>query len=161
MNYAFKAMTFAMEAHKDQKRKYTHVPYWSHLAEVAGIVQTVGGNVDAVAIAWLHDVIEDCDVTREQLEKEFNYGISEGVFLLSDIETGNRETRNEISRKRLAEAPEWVQDIKVADIISNTCSIMVHDPDFAVIYLKEKSLMLDVLTKADKRLVEIARRNTK
>ena len=37
----YQAMTFAMEAHKDQKRKYTNEPYFLHLAEVAGIVSSV------------------------------------------------------------------------------------------------------------------------
>ena len=41
--------------------------------------------------------------------------------------------------------------------ISNTASIVERDPKFAVVYLAEKRMMLDVLTKADTRLIEIAR----
>jgi len=50
-----------------------------------------------------------------------------------------------------------VQTIKVADLISNTGSIVEHDPKFAVTYLEEKRLLLDVLTNADPRLLSIAR----
>ena len=44
----------------------------------------------------------------------------------------------------------------MADPIDNTRSIVGHDPDFAVVYMREKRLLLDVLTKADPALREIA-----
>ncbi len=50
-----------------------------------------------------------------------------------------------------------MQTVKVADIVSNTSSIVQHDPKFAEVYLDEKSLLLDVLTGADPRLVALAR----
>lgn len=51
----------------------------------------------------------------------------------------------------------WVQTIKVADLISNTSSIVRHDPKFAVVYLDEARQLLDVLTRADPRLLAMAR----
>jgi (p)ppGpp synthase/HD superfamily hydrolase len=165
MSIAFKAMQFAVEAHKDQRRKYTGVPYWSHLAEVAGIVSTVAGSFinvsELIAAAWLHDCVEDQGVTEETLKSEFGIWIAEGVMLLSDLETGNRAERKAASRARLGDAPGWVQTVKVADLISNTSSIVMHDPKFAVTYLEEKRLLLDVLTRADPRLVEIARQQAR
>lgn len=157
---AFRAMKFAREAHKGQKRKYTGNPYVDHLAEVAGIVATVYAAAEVIATAWLHDCIEDQNVSYEELESAFGLYVADGVFALSDLETGNRATRKEASRKRLAMAEGWVQTIKCADLISNTSSIVLHDPDFAIIYLEEKRLLLDVLTKADPRLLAIARSQT-
>jgi (p)ppGpp synthase/HD superfamily hydrolase len=154
---AYPAMLFAMEVHKDQKRKYTGVPYFTHLAEVAGIVAGVGLGDDAIAAAWLHDCIEDQGVTRAEIRRHFNGPIAQAVYDLSDLEPGNRATRKELSRRRLARAPAWVQTIKVADLISNTSSIVQHDPSFAKVYLEEKRLLLDVLTAADPRLLHIAR----
>jgi (p)ppGpp synthase/HD superfamily hydrolase len=151
-------MQFAREVHKDQRRKYTGNPYVDHLAEVAGIVATVVWDVDAaVAVAWLHDCVEDQNVSPDLLREEFGEIVTAGVLLLSDLETGNRAERKAASRLRLASAPAWVQTIKCADLISNTSSIVMHDPKFAVTYLEEKRLLLDVLTKADPRLLEIAR----
>lgn len=46
--------------------------------------------------------------------------------------------------------------IKVADLISNTSSIVTHDPKFAKVYLPEKQAMLAALTKADLCLVAVA-----
>lgn len=162
MNLAQKAMMFAMEKHKDHKRKYTGNPYTDHLAEVAGIVATVSPLYSEikVAVAWLHDVMEDCGVTFEELVAEFGDTVAMGVYRLSDLEQGNRKTRKALSRIRLSASPKWVQDIKVADLISNTSSIVEHDPDFAKVYLEEKRLLLDVLTLADETLMLIARKQT-
>lgn len=160
-NLAFRAMRFAMEWHKHQLRKYTGNPYIEHLAEVAGIAMTAADVENpelTVAVAWLHDVIEDCDVTEELLIREFGYLVAGSVMQLSDLETGKRETRKRLSRERLAKAPSFVQTIKVADLISNTKSIVQYDPRFAEVYLKEKSLLLDVLTKADPNLLKLAKR---
>ena len=138
-------------------RKYTGNPYADHLAEVAGIVAAVGGDASSIATAWLHDSREDQGVAGYEIELRFGMRVAVGVALLSDFEQGNRVERKAASRLRLSTAPAWVQTIKVADLISNTSSIVKHDPKFAVMYLEEKRLLLDVLTLADPRLLAIAR----
>jgi len=153
---AFDAMRFAQEKHRKQVRKYTGNPYADHLAEVACITATVGGDAESIAVAWLHDCREDQGVSGEEIEALFGMRVAVGVALLSDFEVGNRAARKAASRTRLASAPGWVQTIKCADLISNTRSIVKHDPRFAVMYLAEKRALLEVLTLADPRLREIA-----
>ena len=162
MTIAYEAMLFARRVHAAQVRKYTGNPYADHLAEVAGIAMSVGWH-DALihpdqfmAVCWLHDAFEDQGVTPGEIAKHFGQQVSAGVAWLSDVEKGNRAERKAASRARLANAPGWVQTIKCADLISNTSSIVKHDPNFAEVYLAEKRLLLDVLTKADPRLREIA-----
>lgn len=162
MSLAYEAMMFAREVHAAQVRKYTGNPYTDHLAEVAGIVATLAGELMerpavVIATAWLHDCIEDQDVSPAEIARRFGPEVQAGVLALSDLEIGNRAERKAASRKRLAAAPWWVQTIKVADLISNTSSIVQHDPKFAAVYLEEKRLLLDVLLNADQRLVAIAR----
>lgn len=149
-------MMFAREKHKAQRRKYTNNPYADHLAEVAGIVATVDISAITIATAWLHDCREDQGVTAEEIEIRFGLQVAYGVAFLSDLETGTRAERKAASRARLADAPAWVQNIKCADLISNTSSIVEHDPKFAVLYLAEKRALLDVMTKADQRLLGLA-----
>lgn len=162
MSLSFDAMIFAREVHKDQKRKYTGQPYFDHLAEVAGIAMSVGWHGTLVhpdvvmAVCWLHDCVEDQNVRLIDLHERFGTTVAYGVLNLSDLEEGNRATRKRLSCERLAKAPAWVQTIKLADLISNTSSIVQHDPDFAKVYLKEKQALLEVLTKGDKRLHNIA-----
>lgn len=160
---ALDAMKLARRLHADQRRKYTGNPYTDHLAEVAGITAAalIGhGSQDlvdrAVAVAWLHDSIEDQGATFDQLRDAFNTTVAEGVLALSDLEAGNRAERKAASRARLSRAPGWVQTIKVADLISNTSSIVQHDRKFAAVYLEEKRQLLSVLTQADRALLRIA-----
>ena len=154
----FEAMSFARQIHKDQVRKYTGNPYVDHLAEVAGITaaSTFTDEPIHLATAWLHDCMEDQAVPYEQLKREFGSPVANGVRWLSDLETGNRAERKAASRVRLAQAPGWVQTIKCADLISNTSSIVMHDPKFAKVYLAEKRALLEVMTKADPRLRQLA-----
>jgi guanosine-3',5'-bis(diphosphate) 3'-pyrophosphohydrolase len=158
---AVAAMNFARAAHTGHVRKYTGNPYADHLAEVAGIVATVapfGSMRLMVSVAWLHDCVEDVGVTLDQIKAEFGPEVAQGVAGLSDLEVGNRAERKAASRARLAACDGWIQTIKVADLISNTSSIVMHDPKFAETYLAEKRALLDVLTRADERLVVIANR---
>lgn len=167
MTLAYEAMQFARKVHATQRRKYTNAPYFDHLAEVAGIVSAVADRTPYVTVdqilatAWLHDCIEDQDIEFDTLRRFFGLAVAAGVLMLSDLERGNRATRKRLSRERLAGAPGWVQTIKCADLISNTSSIVQYDPDFARVYLEEKRLLLEIMTKADRRLWEIANRLSK
>lgn len=158
----YEAMVFAREIHKDQRRKYTGTPYVDHLAEVAGIAMAAGWHAPEVhpdaymAVCWLHDSMEDQGVSHDTLTHRFGVRVADGVQWLSDMESGNRYERKAASRARLAKAPGWIQTIKCADLISNTSSIVQHDPQFAVVYFGEKRLLLEVLTRADRRLHALA-----
>ncbi len=155
---AERMLSFAIEKHKGQLRKYTGEPYIVHPIAVCNIVSPYWPGDDIVkAVAYGHDLVEDCNVSWEQLKYRFNLEIATGIYMLSDLEEGNRETRKRLSRQRLADAPGWVQDIKVADLIHNTQSIVEHDPRFAKVYIAEKILLLDVLTAANNGLMKKAR----
>ena len=155
MDIVRKAQVYAMAAHAavGQKRKYTGEPYIVHPAEVASIVARVpGATPDMVAAAWLHDVIEDTGCTFTDVHMAFGIDIATMVNWLTDVskpEDGKRAVRKAIDREHTAQAPAEVQTIKLADLISNSKSIMAHDPEFARVYLEEKRLLLEVLTKGD------------
>lgn len=155
MNIVQKAQVYAMAAHASVKqlRKYTNEPYIVHPGEVASIVAGVpGATQEMVAAAWLHDVIEDTGCTFTDIHMAFGIDIATLVGWLTDVskpEDGNRAHRKTIDREHTAQAPAEAQTIKLADLISNSRSIMEHDPQFAVVYLAEKRLLLEVLTKGD------------
>jgi (p)ppGpp synthase/HD superfamily hydrolase len=156
-NKTYKAKLFAEAAHKavGQVRKYTNQPYIVHPIEVAEIVKSVPHTDAMVAAAYLHDVLEDTKVTEQTLREEFGDEIADLVVWLTDISTkkdGNRTVRKALDREHLAQAPAEAQTVKLADLISNTKSIVKYDPEFAKTYLEEKLALLDVLTKGDKVL---------
>ena len=162
MNTVERAKVFATAAHAavGQTRKYTGEPYVVHPIEVASIVKNAGGTEAMVAAALLHDVLEDTGVTFDLLVDQFGSEVAELVLWLTDVsrpEDGNRSTRKALDRQHSAAAPADAQTVKVADLISNTRSIVAHDPGFAKTYLEEKRLLLDVLTKADPLLLTVAR----
>jgi (p)ppGpp synthase/HD superfamily hydrolase len=155
-----RAKELAIRAHGNQKRKYTGEPYTVHLTEVVEIIKTIPHTKEMVAAAWLHDTLEDTDLTLKELADECGIIVAGMVNALTDCSksNGNRKRRKEIDRQRLSVSLPEVQSIKLADIISNASSIEEHDPDFAVVWLREKALMLEVLTKGDKTLMERARK---
>ena len=161
-NIVERARVFATAAHAavGQTRKYTGEPYVVHPIEVSELVASVNGTEAMVAAALLHDVLEDTGVTVDVLEEQFGSKVADLVLWLTDIsrpKDGNRSARKALDRQHSAAAPAAAQTIKVADLISNTRSIIAHDPGFAKVYLEEKRLLLDVLTRADPTLLTIAR----
>ncbi len=155
-DFEVRAASFAIREHSGQVRKYTGEPYIIHPAEVASIVKSVPHTPAMVAAAWLHDTIEDCGVTAEQICQEFNCYVSGLVEWLTDVSKpsdGNRAIRKAIDRAHTAKAPPEAKTVKLADLISNTRSIVENDPKFAKIYLQEKSELLKVLSDGDAELL--------
>ena len=162
MSIVEKARLFATSAHAavGQKRKYTNEPYIVHPAEVAKLVEDVGGAQEMIAAAWLHDVIEDTQVPLELIRSEFGCVVASYVHWLtnvSELKDGNRAKRKEIDREHIRNAPKEVHTIKLADLISNTKSVVEHDENFAKIYLEEKRLLLEVLTGGHIQLMRLAK----
>lgn len=162
MDIIEKARIFATAAHYavSQQRKYTGEPYINHPEEVVKILTSIGYTDESMlSAAWLHDVVEDTGVTIELIEAEFGAEISALVAGLTDVskpEDGNRSARKAIDREHTAAQSVKCQTIKCADLISNTSSIVARDPKFAKVYLAEKLMLLDVMTKADNELWLIA-----
>ena len=156
------ARIFATAAHAavGQKRKHTGEDYIVHPTAVAMTLPVTIGD-EYIAAAFLHDVVEDTFVTHIQIKDMFGEKVCKIVKALTDepfIENGaNRKARKAIDRERLSKADAGTQTIKVADLIDNTKSIVEFDPKFAPVYLAEKALLLDVLTKADSNLLSIAK----
>lgn len=102
-------------------------PYWTHPARVAKNLQSWPGFEElsdedkerAVCTAYLHDVLEDCDVSREELlDNDFGVGIMHPVFLLTKDEnfTTIEDYCAEIRGNKIARA------VKLADL-SDNCNL--------------------------------------
>lgn len=153
----FDSRILAAYSHRSQKRKYTGEPYIRHPKAVVELVRsTPGHTTEMLCIAWLHDTVEDTDLTLEEIGNYFHcLSIMEGVQALTGVPPGkglNRKARKASDADRLSKAPAQIQTIKLADLIDNSSSIMEHDPEFAKNYLTEKRALLDVLNKGDTTL---------
>lgn len=146
------AKMFATAAHAaiGQKRKYSGDDYIVHPQRVAAIVEKHGGTDEMIAAAWLHDTVEDTDVTPGLITKMFGDEIATIVEGLTDVSLpsdGNRAKRKSIDRMHSASASTESQFVKCADIIDNSWDIAENDLSFAKVYKSEVFLLLHAMTK--------------
>lgn len=128
----------------DQRRKYTGVRYIMHPGAVVQILKNYGyTDYNILSVAWLHDTLEDTQATLEQLRAIFPAAVVRNVLALTDCLpiVGNRATRKEIDRKRIAIASLEARIVKAADCIDNLSDIVMHDPKFAATYIREVSML--------------------
>ena len=82
-----RAYNFANKKHNGQLRK-SGEPYIIHPLNVALILSKIYADYETISAALLHDVLEDCDCTVEEMENEFGINITRlvtGVTRLSRI----------------------------------------------------------------------------
>jgi hypothetical protein len=101
------------------------------------------------AAALLHDVVEDCDRTIDDI-RQFGDEVTELVEWLTDTSKasdGNRAVRKGIDRQRLSEATAEAQFVKLADMIDNSESIFLLDKSFAPTFQSEMAQLVEAMTK--------------
>jgi len=137
-----KARTFAIEMHGSQK--YGIYPYEIHLGHVVSVLLRFGvmpdneHNVNLIAAAWLHDVLEDTPITYGALAAAFNPEIAKIVFAVTDEPGESREVRKERTYVKLATNPDGII-VKLADRIANVEFSLVHgNIDLLNMYQKEQ-----------------------
>lgn len=78
------AIVFAVSAHQGATRRDGSTPYILHCTETAAIAATITKDLEILAAAVLHDVIEDTNVTPQMLEETFGPRITQLVMTLSE-----------------------------------------------------------------------------
>ena len=127
-----------MTAHGDQK--YGTAPYVVHLDEVAKIVSGVDSTAPALAIAYLHDVLEDTSVTGDAIEREFGALVRRCVEIVTDPPGATRKERKALLHERLKTVPEshhLALIVKAADRLANVRSSARDNPGLLSMYRKE------------------------
>ena len=97
-----KVYNYASSAHFGQKRR-SGEDYIIHPLNVAYILSNIHGDVSIICAALLHDTIEDCDVTKEELEEKFNKEIAnlvDGITKINKLDlSGSAEAEIATQRK--------------------------------------------------------------
>lgn len=123
------ALAYAHEAHRDQLRKGTRIPYISHLMAVAAIVLENGGDEDAAIAALLHDVIEDGggDAARREIRRRCGQRVVGIVDECTDAEVIPKPPwrgRKEDYIARLRHASPQARLVTSADKLHNARTIL-------------------------------------
>lgn len=153
------AASFAIAAHTaiGQVRYGSEKPYWYHLLQVAEMAQLFGLSHAACKAAWLHDVVEDTNVTISDLTRLFSMAVVNLVNELTDVAyEGNRKTRVSLQHERLSHISWSGQSLKLLDSISNMWSIVIDKPDFAELYLTEKAQLINLLNNCHPGIKDLA-----
>ena len=128
-----RAVDYAREKHKDQKRK-DGSPYIIHPLAVAEIVAEIGLDTDAILGALLHDCIEDTDSTYDDIARNFGPTVAslvEGVTKLTRVEYSTLEEQQmENLRKMFMAMSKDIRVIliKIADRLHNTRTMQFQSP---------------------------------
>ena len=78
LKFIEQAYLFAKEKHAGQFRK-SGEDYIVHPLNVAMILTTIYADYQTIAAGFLHDVLEDCDCTREEMEEKFGSEVTKLV----------------------------------------------------------------------------------
>ncbi|MDD0854854.1 bifunctional (p)ppGpp synthetase/guanosine-3',5'-bis(diphosphate) 3'-pyrophosphohydrolase [Halobacteriovorax sp. GB3] len=89
-----KAYLFAERSHKGQMRS-SGEEYIIHPMNVAATLIKLRMDIDSICAGFLHDVVEDCDVTPEEIEQEFGTAIAQIVVGLTKISKIKFKTKEE------------------------------------------------------------------
>ena len=149
-----RAYEFANEKHFGQKR-LTGEDYIIHPLNVAYILTDIKADFETLSAALLHDVVEDCNVSIDVINKKFGPNITilvDGVTKISKLNfSHDSELTINNQRKILVGLSEDVRVIivKLADRLNNLQTLYVHSE------FKQKKIAretLDILTPIAGRL---------
>jgi (p)ppGpp synthetase, RelA/SpoT family len=149
-----RAYLFAYEKHFGQKR-LTGEDYIVHPLNVAYILAEISADAQTICAAVLHDTIEDCDVTYEDIEKKFSKEIANlvnGVTKINKLKfTCDNEAVIANHRKIIVGLSEDVRIliIKLADRLHNMRTLWIMSEKSQKANAKET---LDILTPIAHRL---------
>lgn len=127
------AYTLANEAHKGQLRS-SGDPYISHPIAVASILVDYCMDTDTIVSALLHDVVEDTDITLEEIRKKFGDDVAlmvDGVTKIGQVPLNTKEEQHaENIRKILMAMSKDIRVIiiKLADRLHNMRTLDARPP---------------------------------
>lgn len=149
-----RAIIFAVKAHHNTERRGKGFPYIVHPLEAMEIVATITPDQELLAAAALHDVIEDTEVTVDELREMFGERIAylvhaesdqiDGVLFDGQNEEETWHARKQAAIDRLAAAPHDAKVVAMGDKLSNMRAIARDykekgDALWSIFHVKDKA----------------------
>jgi len=129
------ALIWAAEAHSGQVRKQVKnslepensVPYIIHLVTVMNILTKSGASRNLICAGCLHDIVEDCDVTLDQIEQEFGERVARYVRAVTktkDLQALPMEEKADAVLEMCLSAGVNGCALKSADLLANMSDLV-------------------------------------
>jgi (p)ppGpp synthase/HD superfamily hydrolase len=121
------ALAFADQRHAGQTRDLDGLPFVTHPLEVACLLHDAGYQDEVVAAGVLHDVLEDTDAVRSDLESRFGSRVAELVEAVTDDPTIEDDAERKAAlRRQVAHAGECAAVVFAADKVSKARELRVR-----------------------------------
>lgn len=157
-----RAASFAARAHAYQRRDDLGDAYFTHLAEVAEAVAACEPfDVFLVSAAFLHDTVEDTEVTMDDIVRLFGPETAAIVAEVTDAPETPQDAKHVLQAEQMKTASRSARLIKLADKTSNVRELVVARTRFGKtgpkkkhmrLYLENARLVVDVCRGTDPRL---------
>lgn len=144
------ARQFAIENHGDQM--YGNKPYSFHLDDVHAIVVQFNLGIEYEIAAYLHDILEDTNVSKLKLIETFGEDIAEMVFCVSGFGANRKEKQLNIKQK-MPNYPRSI-NLKMADRLANMIHSKHDKPKLYDLYCREHVELASIFAMGDTKLFE-------
>ena len=131
MNLLIKAIEFAADKHRNQRRKDAHAsPYINHPIALDNVLANEAGVDDEKVLiaAILHDTIEDTDTTSHELVEVFGDEIAAIVLEVTDDMLLPKADRKRLQIEHASTISESAKLVKLADKICNLRDVADNSP---------------------------------
>jgi guanosine-3',5'-bis(diphosphate) 3'-pyrophosphohydrolase len=131
MGVVFRALSFAAQRHRDQRRKDKQAtPYINHPIELAELLVNEGGISDTrvLVAAILHDTVEDTETTLDELESLFGAVIAGIVREVTDDKSLPKSERKRLQIENAGRISDQARLVKLADKICNLRDMLAKPP---------------------------------
>lgn len=153
----FKAMIFATQKHKGQKRKVSGDDYIIHphrVAELIGKYKDSKHMEELIAASMLHDTLEDTDTTIEELEEHFPAIVVSLVKeLTSNTDEIKRHGKNEYLKSKMVSMTNYGLFLKLSDRLDNVKDAPTEKYKKETVELVSHILAHRPLTQSQEKLV--------
>jgi (p)ppGpp synthase/HD superfamily hydrolase len=121
-----RAICYAVDAHRDNLRKVSNLPYIVHPMEVCSILSLMNADEDLMIAGLLHDTVEEAGVRLDEIEQLFGSNVRELINEHTEDKSRSWQERKQKNLDILNTADYREKLLILADLVSNLRS-MHHD----------------------------------
>ena len=149
-----RALMVAEKAHTGQS--YDIYPYMYHVRQVVKIAEELGYDESIVVASALHDVLEDTELSYNDIKKAFGQEVAEIVYAVTDELGRNRKERKSKTYPKIT--ANWKATVvKICDRIANVSQSKEYNKDLYKTYQQEHSVFYSQLHSWDHPQNEVAK----